>query len=80
MVYELGIAIKLASAHLKVLKKARLMTARRIENSSITSLTGQNVSNLWRHSRSSILQYLCDREASENQANRDPFVPDPGLP
>ena len=44
---ELGIAIKLASAHLKVLKEARLVNARKDGEFVYYQLAGQDVGNLW---------------------------------
>ena len=44
---ELSVEIKLASAHLKVLKEARLVTARREGKFVIYRLTGSDVANLW---------------------------------
>ena len=47
MADELSIAIKLASAHLKVLKEARLVTARKDGKFVYYRLAGQDVGDLW---------------------------------
>lgn len=47
MADELGIAIKLASAHLKVLKEARLVNARKDGKFVYYRLAGQDIGDLW---------------------------------
>jgi DNA-binding transcriptional ArsR family regulator/rhodanese-related sulfurtransferase len=57
---DLSIEIKLASAHLKVLKEARLVAARKEGKFVYYSLTGQDVAGLWVSMREVAQEHLVE--------------------
>lgn len=57
---ELSIEIKLASAHLKVLKEARLVTTRKEGKFVFYRLTGQDVASLWVSMREVAQEHLVE--------------------
>lgn len=64
---DLSIEIKLASAHLKVLKEARLVAARREGKFVYYSLTGQDVAGLWVSMREVAQEHLVELRVALNE-------------
>lgn len=67
MADELSIAIKLASAHLKVLKEARLVTARKDGKFVYYRLAGQDVGDLWVAMREVAQEHLVELRVALDQ-------------
>lgn len=67
MADELGIAIKLASAHLKVLKEARLVNARKDGKFVYYRLAGEDVGNLWVAMREVAQEHLVELRVALDQ-------------
>lgn len=70
---ELSIDIKLASAHLKTLKSARLVTSRRDGKYVVYRLSGSDVSGLW-----VMLRQVAEEHLLELRMALDQMVADPG--
>jgi rhodanese-related sulfurtransferase len=64
---EAGIDIKLASAHLKVLKEARLVEARRAGRFIAYRLSGEDVSQLWVNLRGVAEEHLVELKVALDQ-------------
>lgn len=60
LAFELSIEIKLASAHLKVLREARLVAARKEGKFVFYSLSGQDVAGLWVSMREVAKEHLVE--------------------
>lgn len=69
---ELGITIKLASAHLKVLKSAHLIEAHRSGRFIAYRLTGSDVAVLWANLHSVATEHLVDLSVALTQILAEP--------
>lgn len=69
---ELAIDIKLASAHLKALKEARLVSARREGKFMVYQLTGQDVAALWVAMRQVAEMHLLELQHALTQLTATP--------
>lgn len=69
---ELSIDVKLTSAHLKALKEARLVTARREGKYMVYQLTGSDVAGLWVNLRQVAQEHLLELRQALNQMVADP--------
>jgi len=69
---ELSIDIKLTSAHLKALKEARLVTARREGKYMVYQLTGPDVAGLWVNLRQVAEEHLLELRMTLDQMLADP--------
>ena len=69
---ELSIDIKLTSAHLKALKEARLVTARREGKFMVYQLTGPDVAGLWVNLRQVAEEHLLELRLALDQMVSDP--------
>lgn len=69
---ELSIDVKLASAHLKALKDARLVTSRRDGKYMIYRLTGSDVAGLWVMLRQVAEEHLLELRLALDQIMADP--------
>lgn len=69
---ELSADIKLTSAHLRVLKEARLVTSRRDGKYIIYQLTGSDVAGLWVNLRQVAEEHLLELKMALGQMMADP--------
>ena len=69
---ELSAHIKLTSAHLRVLKEARLVTSRRDGKYIIYQLTGSDVAGLWVNLRQVAEEHLLELKMALGQMMADP--------
>jgi rhodanese-related sulfurtransferase len=69
---ELSIDVKLTSAHLKALKEARLVTARREGKYMVYQLTGSDVTGLWVNLRQVAQEHLLELRQALDQMVADP--------
>jgi rhodanese-related sulfurtransferase/DNA-binding transcriptional ArsR family regulator len=69
---ELSINIKLASAHLRALREARLVTSRKEGKFVIYRLTGDDVAGLWVNLREVAEEHLVDLRVALNEMVAEP--------
>jgi rhodanese-related sulfurtransferase/DNA-binding transcriptional ArsR family regulator len=69
---ELSINIKLASAHLRALREARLVTSRKDGKFVIYRLTGDDVAGLWVNLREVAEEHLVDLRVALNEMVAEP--------
>jgi len=69
---ELSINIKLASAHLRTLREARLVTSRKEGKFVIYRLTGDDVAGLWVNLREVAEEHLVDLRVALNEMVAEP--------
>ena len=69
---ELSINIKLASAHLRALREARLVTSRKDGKFVIYRLTGDDVAGLWVNLREVAEEHLVDLQVALNEMVAEP--------
>lgn len=77
LTHELSIDIKLASAHLKSLREARLVTTRRDGKHVVYRLSGEDVADLWVQLRHVAEQHLLELQRALDQmtAAPEPLAP-----
>lgn len=69
---ELSVDVKLTSAHLKALREARLVSARREGKNVVYRLNGSHVSGLWVHLREVAEQNLLELQQALKHMKADP--------
>ncbi len=77
LTHELSIDTKLASAHLKCLREARLVTTRRDGKHVVYRLSGDDVADLWVQLRQVAEQHLLElqRALDQMKAAQEPLTP-----
>lgn len=75
---QAAIDVKLASAHLRVLRESRLVEARRDGRFVVYRLSGDDVAAFWTHLREVATEHLVELQVALNQiaSGADPLTPE----